>query len=823
MTGRKLTSLLALLILTVLPVLADEGNKMFEVLNSSNGLADNSAQTLTCTKTGRIIITTAGNVNFYDGTAFSNIECSSDCIYPLRDYEGPTRVFFDRRHHLWIKNHRQLTCVDLMTETFNNHVEKVFNSLGVKGTVDNLFVDKAGCLWLVCGKSLSMAEGKVSVRLRQNATLQELDEHEGTLLLFYSDGEVVGCDVNTGKTLYSVKAPDETMPSVYNSSSCLMFLDGAYLQIRNGEKGAVLMRFDLTTHSWATLLKTPYRQNQMAMHDNLLYIASDNGYLTYDFSTEKVCHYNELKLRNGRRLQMTPIVNSLTFDKQGGMWLGTSRRGILYARPHEPPFVLLDSDTPEAQQYIRMMDHTGTTIIPEFRGMSANCMLIDSRRWTWFGTMTGLYLYKSPKSSPVIISKKNGLLNNVIHTVTEDDQNNIWVSTSYGVSVVNMDHDEIGFVNSYNYRDNVPNEMFLNGRSMKLDDGRIVLQSLDHVLVFQPLNFTTNTPKNTELYPKLIKMLVNGKQVETGDSIDGKVILPQAITRTKTIELTSEQNTVSLTFTGLNYFRPIQTYYRVRVKGWKSDEWKVYSYYNSDGKVDGRGMLHLPLIGLRPGSYSVEIQVSMYPDVWNTVPYEWIINVNEPWWRTTGMFLLLGTAILIMIGLNFVSFYRNTHLRIQRNNQEGEVVHRIKNFVERCDEFDSEILAPRTEEIYNGGVDTRIDLSDDFVALMLKLIPYIHEQKTREITMRNLCDVAGIDISDMYTIVSANLYKSPRMLARIFRLQKACEMLTNTDVSLESIASECGFVTPNFFIANFYHQYKMTPKEFREKNGVPAT
>jgi AraC-like DNA-binding protein len=170
-----------------------------------------------------------------------------------------------------------------------------------------------------------------------------------------------------------------------------------------------------------------------------------------------------------------------------------------------------------------------------------------------------------------------------------------------------------------------------------------------------------------------------------------------------------------------------------------------------------------------------------------------------------------------------VSFYRNTHLRIQRNNQEGEVVHRIKNFVERCDEFDSEILAPRTEEIYNGGVDTRIDLSDDFVALMLKLIPYIHEQKTREITMRNLCDVAGIDISDMYTIVSANLYKSPRMLARIFRLQKACEMLTNTDVSLESIASECGFVTPNFFIANFYHQYKMTPKEFREKNGVPAT
>lgn len=819
MSFRKLTSLLTLLVTVALQAFADEGAKVFEVLNASNGLSDNNAQTLTCTKTGRIIITTQGNVSFYNGTSFSNIESTPECNYKLRQYNGPERAYFDRRHHLWVKSSRLLLCVDLMTETFHRNVEDVFASMGVKGTVDNLFTDKDGQLWVVVGGKLLWVGKKLAVALRQDATLLDMDVHEGTLLLFYNDGEVTAVDTKTGKTLYRKKSGNDTA-AAYGKSSYLHYADDAYLQVRNGETSAVLMRFDLTTNSWSTLLETPFLMNQVNRHDNLVYVASERGYLTYDISTGKVSHYETLMLRTGRSMQMTPHVYAVTFDKQGGMWLGTARHGVLYARPHEPPFVQLDSNSPEARQYIQMMDKAGAVVIPEFRGMSANCMMIDSRRWTWFGTMAGLYLFKSPKSAPIIISKKNGLLNNVIHTVTEDDQHNVWVSTSYGVSVINMDQDEIGFVNSYSLRDNVPNESFLNGRALKLQDGRIAIQSLDHVLVFQPADFTTNTPKNMELYPKLTKLLVNGKQVETGDSLDGKVILPRAITRTKTIELTSEQNTVSLTFTGLNYFRPLQTYYRVRIKGWQRSEPVVYSYYNSDGKVDSKGLLHLPLIGLRPGSYSIEIQVSMYPNVWQTEPYEWIINVNEPWWRTTGMFLLLGTAILIMIGFNFVAFNRNIHLRIQRNNQEGDVVRRIKNFVERCDEFGSEILAPRTEEIYNGGVDTRIDLSEEFVELMLNVIPYVHEYKGREITMRNLCEVTGVEIGDMYNIVSNNLYKSPRLLARIFRLQKAADMLVSSDASLETITSECGFVSTNYFIATFYHQYRVTPREYREKKGV---
>ena len=41
---------------------AQEEQRVFYTFDASNGLADNSAQTLKCTKTGRIVITTIGHV-----------------------------------------------------------------------------------------------------------------------------------------------------------------------------------------------------------------------------------------------------------------------------------------------------------------------------------------------------------------------------------------------------------------------------------------------------------------------------------------------------------------------------------------------------------------------------------------------------------------------------------------------------------------------------------------------------------------------------------------------------------------------------------------
>ena len=38
-----------------------------------------------------------------------------------------------------------------------------------------------------------------------------------------------------------------------------------------------------------------------------------------------------------------------------------------------------------------------------------------------------------------------------------------------------------------------------------------------------------------------------------------------------------------------------------------------------------------------------------------------------------------------------------------------------------------------------------------------------------------------------------------------------------TEMDIPEIASLCGFSTPNYFIATFYHEKKMTPLAFRRK------
>ena len=67
---RHTISTFLLLLLNVMNTAAEE-ERTFQVYNAANGLADNSAQTINCTKTGRIVITTMGQINFYDGQQFT--------------------------------------------------------------------------------------------------------------------------------------------------------------------------------------------------------------------------------------------------------------------------------------------------------------------------------------------------------------------------------------------------------------------------------------------------------------------------------------------------------------------------------------------------------------------------------------------------------------------------------------------------------------------------------------------------------------------------------------------------------------------------------
>ena len=125
-----------------------DGNRVFRQITAADGIADNSAQTIKCTDSGRMTITTLGNINFYDGSRFSYVSTEGEEVYPLADYHGHYHLYYDAYHHLWLKSSKGVSCVDLLVERYVGNVDSLFALFGAKGPVDDVFIDSRGEVWL---------------------------------------------------------------------------------------------------------------------------------------------------------------------------------------------------------------------------------------------------------------------------------------------------------------------------------------------------------------------------------------------------------------------------------------------------------------------------------------------------------------------------------------------------------------------------------------------------------------------------------------------------------------------------------------------------
>ena len=798
-----------LLTFFVIGVHADD-RRIFRAITASDGLADNSAQTIKCTKTGRMTITTIGDINFYDGASFWHINSEQADKYQLQNYRGHYHLYYDKYHHLWLKDLHNVLCVELTTESFVSNMDSLFTTLGMKGRVYDMFIDNAGEIWL-CGKDFIRAVGlnkQFPVSTKMN--LQDVETRNGKdLFLLYEDGSLVCYDIATGKQRYQNRAYDGEMVPKYNGSSVVQIHNDGFFQLRNGDEHGILLHYDAARREWSTLLEVDGSLNNMAIHGDVLYIASHQGYYTYDIPTGNIVHEKALQLTSGRWMETD--VNAVEFDRQGGMWIGTEQRGLLYARPLNAPFWTIRYDEPEAAKYYALLEDLQG--IKEFNGKKANVMYIDSRRWTWVGTSTGLFLYKSPQAKPILINRRTGMLNNVIHNVIEDNMHNMWVASSYGITCLQIVNGDVKYVTSFNNEDNVPNETFIDGKALKLEDGTIVMQSLDHVVAFNPAEFRSLLSQQPiQMYPKLTSMLLNGTYVNAGTEVNGRVILTKAITRTSEINLNYDENTVTLTFSALNFARPLQTFYRVRIKE-LDNKWQTYSFYNSGGLVDRRGLLHMPLVGLRPGIYHIELLASVVPDKFVGEPYVWVVNVYEPWWRSSGLLVAMALLLLTLVVVNFLLYNKNTRLRVKRNSDEGDMVRRIQNFADRCEVFDKEVIGFDEEEQGGGNMDS--ELSPEFMNIMVVVLPYIKERGANKFSVRELVDLTGKDVTTFYQTISTGIYKNPRAMTRMLRLVKVQELLRTTDKAIEEISEDCYFESPNCLISNFYHQFRVTPRGYR--------
>ena len=810
----RLYGLIMAFLLSSLTALAEDStrDRRFRVINAADGLADNSAQTIKSTFSGRLVVSTIGHINFYDGSGFTHIS-SGDSRYLLPKYKGHYHLYFDDSHHLWLKDKGMVTCVNMLTEQFVSDIGSIFQAQGVKGHVEDMFVDSSGSIWLVQGNNIYSRHGKVSLPLRKGRVLQDMDISDNIVLLFYDDCQVDVYDIIAKKKLYSTNSLNHEEVKDYQESSVIYKYRNGFFQIRNGNNKALLMWFDLGTRQWTKVLSTDYYLSNMTVKDDVLYIASAYGYWTYDTDSRQIEHYEMIKLTDGREL-LTDM-NCIEFDRQGGMWIGTEKRGLLYSKYIKSPFNVMTWDNPLSVKYAEMMDKVCTYDML-VKGHRLNCTYKDSRGWIWVGSLNGLYYFKPGQKDSICVKKEDGMVNDVVHSIIEDGKHNIWVSTSNGIVGLVIKNGKVTFVNSFINSDGIPAEAFVNGRAMRLDDGTIVMQALDHVVSFNPMKMSIMEGNNILLHPKFVRLQVNGTNIFAGTEIDGRVVTEKAISRLNTIELPSTQNSLSLKFSSLNYFRPIQTYYRYRVSGLQ-DKWVMLSYYNSRGLVDKNGILHLPLLGLEPGNYMVEVQASMYPGKWTTPPVKVVVKIKEPWWRTTGLTLLISGVFLILIIWNIVIFSGNSRLKMKRNVSEVELFRRIDGFISRAESCRMEKQTRRSVNDESEDVTSGADLDKDAVELLMELVPYSRNGKLDHNVLVQLAMKKRIKLTDIYDIITNNIFRSPALLTMAMLLEKASRDLIESGMTVEEIAEKNNFASPNYFIAMFFRRYGMTPLQWRSE------
>jgi len=156
-------------------------------------------------------------------------------------------------------------------------------------------------------------------------------------------------------------------------------------------------------------------------------------------------------------------------------------------------------------------------------------------------------------------------------------------------------------------------------------------------------------------------------------------------------------------------------------------------------------------------------------------------------------------------------------MKSHRASEEKVVIRRIKLFVDRCLHNEEERVEPTDEEVCGTDADSHYNLSEEFVQTMLKLLNVVDGKRASQLSMKMLSEEAGMSLENFYALVNANIYKEPRTLVKRVMLNRAEMMLRTSSEDILDIAKACRFSSPNYFIASFFHVYRMLPEEYRRK------
>ncbi len=578
----------------------------------------------------------------------------------IRSYNILHAIAQDKSGHIWFgKDHGGIDILDKKTKKKTSLSYRPGDERGLpNNTINALYEDTSGVMWIgTYKKGIAYYDQSIfKFGINHIGDVNCIDENnDGSIWVGTNDAGLIRWEPKTNKkTFYSIHEGKTT-----GSSNVIVSL----LKARDGKLWVGTFWEGLNCfdgHKFIYYKNRPGDMNSLA-NNNVWSLAEDRdgniwigtlggGLQCLNPKTGSFITYN---LGNSGIISNHIVSICMTHDER--LVIGTASSGIS----------IFDLKT---RKFTNLAGNMAGTV--RFSNQSMNQVYEDSRGLIWIGTRDGLNVY-SPKDDKLqIVSSAQDNLKQFIAGITEDNNKNMWVTTSNGimniVPVVDTKSGSYAFrVYTYDDKDGLQSCEF-NQRSIKhLSTGEIMIGGLYGINTFYPDHIKYNRA--------LPKVLFTGFQLFNEDIVIGKeyggrVLLDEALNKVREIKLNYRQNVFTIFFASDNYILPDKTQYMYKLEGF-NENWMF-------GTAD---MHRVTYTNLSPGTYILKVKAINSDGYQGKAEANLKIIIMPPFWLTTWAFILY---ICILIGILF--WARNVVLRRERNKFK---IQQIEREAERNEEL----------------------------------------------------------------------------------------------------------------------------------------
>jgi len=560
--------------------------------------------------------------------------------------------YIDSKNNLWIATREGgLNLLDTNRNAFIHFRHKKENSKSISNnSITKIFEDRSGIIWI------GTYGGGVNKLINQCKKIQHFN--------FQNDSD--NC-VSSDKIYCFLEDEDDNLwigtwdkglnffEKKTNKFKCYRSEPGDINSISNdtitgivkdknndlwiGTSGGGLNKFDRRENKFIRFCHDPLDKNSLS-HDTIFTIAIDSndvlwigtgggGLDRYDIKLNKFSNYRGID----KNSISSNRVRTIFIDRNNIKWIGTDNSGL----------DRFDEKNNTFQNYSNKANDNSS--------LSSNNILSiyeDSLGSLWVGTIDGgLNKFISEKNSFKRYNARNGLPNNSVNGILEDEHENLWVSTNYGISKFNIRKEVF---RNYDEKDGLQSNEFNQSACIKLKDGSLIFGGINGFNIFHPDGIHDN-----QFIPPVVisDFKIFNKSINV---LDKNSKLKKPIFIEDYLDLSYRDSVISFEISVLDFNVPEKNRYAYKLEGFDRN-W----VYSGDRR-------YVTYTNLNPGNYVFRVKGSNNDLVWNEEGTSIGINISPPFWKT-GWFKIMGALAAAGAGN---AIYRSKLNKIKKEKKAQE-------------------------------------------------------------------------------------------------------------------------------------------------------